>query len=63
VVLKNFVDEQETIGSDIPISENRKKAITTIIAIIVRALTEIRRHHKLISPIFSFYDTILEVKK
>lgn len=62
VVLKNFVDEQETIGSDIPISENRKEAITTIIAIIVRALTEIRRHYKLISPIFSFYEIMLEVK-
>lgn len=63
VVFKNFVDEQETIGSDIPISENRKNAITTIIAIIVRALTEIRRrNYKLISPIFTFYETMLEVK-
>ena len=59
VILKNFVDEQETIGSDIPISENRKEAITTITAIIVRALTEIRRrHYKLISPIFSFYERL-----
>jgi hypothetical protein len=55
VVLKDFVDEQETIGSDIPISENRKEAITTIKAIIVRAITEIRRtRYKLISPIFFF---------
>lgn len=54
VVLKNFVDEQETIGSDIPISENRKEAITAIAAIILRAITEIRRHYKLIAPIFLF---------